>query len=866
MRRSGGLGVFVKDELLKYVEVIESKSDYVFWIKLKNDVFNPCRYLVIGIVYIPPESSNYYKSDELLIFENEVFESCNMYDHVLLTGDANAHIGLLQGLSEPDNFLSRHFDFDDDMINFFSQADALQNLDIPIQRVSKDLNINTTGRMLIDLCINNNLYILNGRFGQDSLEGAPTFRNLSVIDYSITSAKLLPFLIDFSITEVDCLYSDGHSLLTTCLNFDKTESTSQQNEPLQTISHPRWQDNKCNDFLQNIDQNIVLCVENLLNEFPSEISEQKNALDRITENISVIFQNSAEVTFNVNKDSHVFTKYKNNQIHNKKNKPWYGPRCRNKRVIYNRARKNFSQNKSVNNRRLLNRASIDYKRTMKFYMNRHNFINESKLRNMHSSDPKSYWRFLNSLNRNNSTNVPDIKVFYEYFQKVNKVTDNEESFHVDDTNMNFDDDILNSPFTNSEISKVINKCKNGKAFSRSDNISNEYIKSTEHIMLPIYTKLFNKILETGLIPTTWSEGYIIPIYKGKGSTYSPENYRPITILSCLSKLFTSALNERLTKFVDTYNLLNENQCGFRKNHSTLDHVFTLNFLVELLKSQKSKLFVGFIDFSRAFDNLPRAQLFQKLINTGINGKFLRIVRNMYDGIKSCVQLNNNVSAMFSCECGVRQGENLSPLMFSLFLNDLLEHLESKGNTGLTLQYAEDEITYNLTILALLFADDTIILAKTAHEFQKCLNDFDLYCKTWKLQINTQKTKVMVFGSNRRGTRNMNFSINNEILEITDEYKYLGVVFSQSGKYKKARDHLISQSRKAMHLLYKRIFNLNLPIDLQLKLFDNTILPILTFSCEVWGIENNTDIEKVHLEFLRKITNSKKKYPGLYALW
>jgi hypothetical protein len=130
---------------------------------------------------------------------NEIFESCNMYDHVLLTGDANAHIGLLQGLSEPDNFLSRHFVFDD-MIIFFNQADALQNLGIPIQRVSKHLNINTTGRMLIDLWINNNMYILNGRFGQDSLEGAPAFRNISVTDYSITSAKLLPFLIDFSIT------------------------------------------------------------------------------------------------------------------------------------------------------------------------------------------------------------------------------------------------------------------------------------------------------------------------------------------------------------------------------------------------------------------------------------------------------------------------------------------------------------------------------------------------------------------------------------------------------------------------------------------------------------------------------------------
>ena len=104
-------------------------------------------------------------------------------------------------------------------------------------------------------------------------------------------------------------------------------------------------------------------------------------------------------------------------------------------------------------------------------------------------------------------------------------------------------------------------------------------------------------------------GFILPIFKGKGSHTEPNNYRPITILSCLGKLFTSVLNERLVQFNSIQNIINENQAGFRKSYSTLDHV-TLSFLQNLLKSQKKKLFVGYIDFSRCFDTIPRAEPFQ----------------------------------------------------------------------------------------------------------------------------------------------------------------------------------------------------------------------------------------------------------------
>ena len=114
---------------------------------------------------------------------------------------------------------------------------------------------------------------------------------------------------------------------------------------------------------------------------------------------------------------------------------------------------------------------------------------------------------------------------------------------------------------------------------------NEYIKSTEGIFLPTYEKLFNSdsVFDSGNIPNAWLEGVIIPIYKHKGDSNVAANYRPITILSCLGKLFTAVLNQRLTKYLDENETVNENQAGFRKGYSVTDHIFILYSLIERMK-------------------------------------------------------------------------------------------------------------------------------------------------------------------------------------------------------------------------------------------------------------------------------------------
>ena len=230
---------------------------------------------------------------------------------------------------------------------------------------------------------------------------------------------------------------------------------------------------------------------------------------------------------------------------------------------------------------------------------------------------------------------------------------------------------------------------------------------------------------------------------------------------------------------------------------------------------------------------------------------------MYNNIKSCIKLDGHFSPNFVSEMGVHQGENLSPNLFSLFLNDLETHLRSNGAVGVELNVPVDSTVW-LKLLILLYADDTVILSDNETYFQNSFNIFNDYCNIWLRKVNINKTKVIIFGA--RKTNHYNFKLGESFLEITNKYHYLGVAFSSNRSFLHARKHIVEQANKSMHFLYTKINNSDLPLDLVLKSFDHTVLPILINGSEVFGFENLEIHEKVHINFLRKITNSRKSTP------
>lgn len=228
-------------------------------------------------------------------------------------------------------------------------------------------------------------------------------------------------------------------------------------------------------------------------------------------------------------------------------------------------------------------------------------------------------------------------------------------------------------------------------------------------------------LDTGFIPDACLGGIIRPIYKRSGIANEPENYRPITILSCFGKLFTSILNHRLNEFLSYYNILEENQAGFRSGYSTNDHIFNFHALTDILKLKHKKLFCSFIDFSKAFDSVWRVGLWLKLLSNNVNGKVFRIIFNLYHNITYCVKYSGSQSSFFQSYCGVRQGENVSPILFSMLLNDLKDYLNTRQCSVINLNLPDFNVDTYIKILILLYADDTVIFGTETHSFQENLS-------------------------------------------------------------------------------------------------------------------------------------------------
>ena len=538
------------------------------------------------------------------------------------------------------------------------------------------------------------------------------FKENSVIDYVIASSDCLKYMSRFEIKDTDLLYSDGHSILHFELGSALLPNLESQTG--RRPNYPRWQEEKILDFVNNVDRSHLQAISDQLNTYP----QSQSTIENITNDIALLFKNAINITFPTTA-SEVRPTQNNN-------KPWFGSDCNRARKKYNRAKHKYKVSRTDYNKSMLNKASKQYKNTINFHVNNYRHNKAKKLRSMATKRPKHYCKFLNGLKRKaQDNNGPTLNEFYDYYKNINN-NDAGVSQSTDLPQFNQSDLESNSPILLPEIEKCILNLNNGKSSSPIDDIINEYLKYSKELLLPLLTKLFNCVFDTGFVPVSWVKGVIIPVYKNKGDQNQVQNYWPITILhvSCLGKLFTSVLNKRLTKYLESNNLLNQNQAGIRSGNSCQDHIFTLHSLIEILKARNKKVFCAYVDFSSAFDTVNRASLWQKILAHNINGKISQVIYNMCSNIRSCVSLHGTFSAIFNFEKGVRQGENLSPILFSLFLNDMQKCIKSKG--GLGIELTDDQNILWLKLLVLLYADDTVILSDNKHDFQISLNAFHSY--------------------------------------------------------------------------------------------------------------------------------------------
>ena len=394
------------------------------------------------------------------------------------------------------------------------------------------------------------------------------------------------------------------------------------------------------------------------------------------------------------------------------------------------------------------------------------------------------------------------------------------------------------------------------------------IKISVDQCVPLYEKLFNKILKSGEFPSEWSRAYIVPLHKS-GDCYNPDNYRGLAINSCLGKLFTTILNNRLSEYVNVNNLIDKHQIGFRKKSQTSDHMLILKTLTDKCKNTGENLYLGFVDFQKAYDSVWRDGLLFKLARSGVDGNFLKIVRSMYRSSECCVRVGDQITNFFENNVGVKQGEVLSPLLFNLYINDLVNEMQDNDSPKLN----------GNAIDCLLYADDLVLTSNTEDGLQRKFEKLATFCKSWRLIVNIDKTMVMKVSKSGRLPKS-SFTFNNIPLTNTKTYKYLGVVFDSTGTFSSAKANMLDRGLKAMFKVKSVVDREVMSPLVSMDLFDKTVKPVCLYGSEIWGqipvsdtitpvelidkLFKKIPIEKINLSYLKWLLGV-HKYSSNFAV-
>ena len=431
------------------------------------------------------------------------------------------------------------------------------------------------------------------------------------------------------------------------------------------------------------------------------------------------------------------------------------------------------------------------------------------------NSPKEFWKTIKmshrvSANKNEISNNDWINYFQTLFSSPDTQPEINHNHPLHNIVQDNNTDCLDLPITEIEIRQAISKLKSDRS-GGPDGLCIEMFKSVTDDISQFLLLLFSDIYNTGVFPEDWCKSIISPIYKS-GPVNNPENHRAIVLINCLCKIFITILTSRLTDWAETHNVIDESQAGFRKGYSTIDNIFSLQAIVhKYLCREGGRFYCIFIDFKRAFDSIQHASLWYSLERKGVspNGKFLSIFRSMYSQLKSCVKVKDGLTQFFDCHIGTRQGCVSSPIIFSLFINDLVSYLKSECDRGI---FVSDQIE---DMIALMFADDVASFSDTVIRLQHQINCIQRFCESVGMSLNLLKTKIIVFRNGGILKQMEKWYYKGEIIDTVPFYKYLGVYFTPKLVWSKTKEVLAHQASKAVCriLQYQRHFGIFSPNDI-----------------------------------------------------
>ncbi|KAK3575126.1 hypothetical protein QTP86_020810, partial [Hemibagrus guttatus] len=306
-----------------------------------------------------------------------------------------------------------------------------------------------------------------------------------------------------------------------------------------------------------------------------------------------------------------------------------------------------------------------------------------------------------------------------------------------------------------EVRKALKRMKSGKAVG-PDDIPVEVWKCLGEAAVEFLTSLFNRVLESERMPEEWRRSVLVPIFKNKGDVQSCSNYRGIKLMSHTMKLWERVVEARLRKVVE----ICEQQYGFMPRKNTTDAIFALRILMEKYRDGQRELHCVFVDLEKAYDRVPREELWYCMRKSGVAEKYVRVVQDMYERSRTVVRCAVSQTEEFKVEVGLHQGSALSPFLFAVVMDQLSEEVRQESPW------------------TMMFADDIVICSESREQVEENLERWRFVLERRGMKVSRSKTEYMCVNE-REGSGTVR--LQGEEVKKVQEFKYLGSTVQSNGE-------------------------------------------------------------------------------------
>lgn len=372
------------------------------------------------------------------------------------------------------------------------------------------------------------------------------------------------------------------------------------------------------------------------------------------------------------------------------------------------------------------------------------------------------------------------------------------------------------PTNQNEVKEIISNMKNKNG--GVDGINSNTLKTINNKICSPLANIFNNCLDKEIWPDALKTAEVIPLHKAN-EKHLQNNYRPISLISNLAKIFEKLIHKRFTDFFNKHNIISNRQYGFRKNMGTKNALEQITNLLYNNLDKSDPTAIAFLDLAKAFDTVDHQILLDKLYRYGIRGKAYNIIKSYLSNRQQRVKINNKFSNFKTVNTGVPQGTILGPLLFIIYINDMLFSIPEES--------------------ILSYADDTAILitGKNWQEIENKMNQLLHTIAIWlalnKLSLNTDKTIYMEFGNTCNSTpKNLNISIQGKRIQRVENTKYLGVIFDSNLKWEKHIDNIYNKKKYLIFVFYK--LSKIMSTQILLMLYHAFFHSVISYGIIAWG--------------------------------